>query len=165
LAEIVPVVSESLEAQVRRLLPSQKGFGQDLQASNVIVPIIDLTPTAEGSQLPSFLQTARGFDQTKAQAQGNTATITTTAGFYQLDMFINSGTGSGILEMSDGFSVKEIILMPNSSIFYTGYYVFLPTGYTLQIRSNDASTPVTVDFRQIADVNGNLIQPFGFTPQ
>ena len=49
MAEIVPVVSEALEAQIRDLLPSQRGFGEDLQASNVITPIIDLTAAAEGT--------------------------------------------------------------------------------------------------------------------
>ena len=47
--EIITVNSEALEATVRDLLPSQNGFGSELQASNIITPIIDLTPTAEGS--------------------------------------------------------------------------------------------------------------------
>ena len=62
MAQIKSITSEALEATVRNLLPSQQGFGEDLQAQNVIVPIIDLTPTAEGSQLPTSLQQAYGFD-------------------------------------------------------------------------------------------------------
>jgi len=165
MAQIIPIVSDALQATIRRLLPSQNGFGEDLQAQNVIVPIIDLTPTAEGSNLPGYLQTARGFDQTKVQAQGSTVTVTSTAGFYQLDLFINSGTGSGVLEMSDGFSVKEITLVTGTDVPVRGYYVFVPVGYTLQVRSNSATTPFTCDFRQIADVNGVLSEPFGYTPQ
>ena len=61
MAEIVPVVSEALEAQIRSLLPSQRGFGEDLQASNVIFPIIDLTPAAEGTTVPQYQQQAIAF--------------------------------------------------------------------------------------------------------
>ena len=43
--------SQELETKVRQLLPSQGGAGQgfDLSASTQIVPIIDLTESAEGS--------------------------------------------------------------------------------------------------------------------
>ena len=51
--EITPITSEALQAVIRRLLPSQRGFGDDLQATNLITPIIDLTPTAEGSSIPT----------------------------------------------------------------------------------------------------------------
>jgi len=47
--EIITVNSEELQTQIRDLLPSQNGFGSELQASNVITPIIDLTAAAEGS--------------------------------------------------------------------------------------------------------------------
>ena len=59
--EIISVNSEVLETQIRDLLPSQNGFGSELQASNVITPIIDLTAAAEGSGLGSNLQTAIAF--------------------------------------------------------------------------------------------------------
>ena len=45
--ETAPVTSEALQSTVRRLLPSQQGFGSDLEATNLIQPVIDLTPTAE----------------------------------------------------------------------------------------------------------------------
>ena len=56
--EIITINSEQLEATVRDLLPSQAGFGSELQASNVITPIIDLTATAEGTTTPESLQQA-----------------------------------------------------------------------------------------------------------
>ena len=52
MAQIINITSEALQATIRRLLPSQQGFGEDLQATNVVQPIIDLTPTAEGTVLP-----------------------------------------------------------------------------------------------------------------
>ena len=60
MSQIIRITSEALQATVRRLLPSQQGFGEDLQASNVITPVIDLTPTAEGSQLPIDFARALG---------------------------------------------------------------------------------------------------------
>ena len=55
--------SQLLEDQVRKLLPSQggQGAGFDLSASTQIIPVIDLTESAEGSNLRSDLQTA--FDE------------------------------------------------------------------------------------------------------
>ena len=51
MAQLISITSEALQATIRRLLPSQQGFGEDLQASNVITPVIDVTPTAEGLSL------------------------------------------------------------------------------------------------------------------
>ena len=65
MAQVTSVTSEALQTQIRNLLPSQQGFGEDLQASNVIVPIIDLTATAEGSALPLDLSSAATFESTE----------------------------------------------------------------------------------------------------
>jgi len=45
--------SAALENKINQLLPSQggKGAGFDLSASTQIVPIVDLTETAEGSEV------------------------------------------------------------------------------------------------------------------
>ena len=83
--EITPITSEALQATVRRLLPSQRGFGDDLQATNLIQPVIDLTPTAEGSVLPTQLQNAMAIDSQTAFAIGNTETeIISTPGFFRV---------------------------------------------------------------------------------
>ena len=85
MAQITSVTSEALQASIRRLLPSQQGFGEDLQASNVITPIIDLTPTAEGSSVPQMLQTALAFGSQDTFITVNTNdVIASTAGFYRV---------------------------------------------------------------------------------
>ena len=85
MAQIRPITSEAIEAQIRRLLPSQSGFTEDMQAQNVIVPTIDVTPVAEGSQLPSYLQNALSYGALTAfVARNNTATITNNAGFFRV---------------------------------------------------------------------------------
>ena len=83
--EIITVNSEELQTQIRDLLPSQNGFGSELQATNVITPIIDLTAAAEGSQLRSDLQTAVAFgSQTAFDGTGTTVTVANSPGFYRL---------------------------------------------------------------------------------
>ena len=56
--------SQELEDKIRQLLPSQGGAGAgfDLSASTQIVPIIDLTESAEGSNVREDLQTAMSFN-------------------------------------------------------------------------------------------------------
>ena len=84
--QITSVTSEALQAQLRNLLPSQEGFGTDLMAQNVIVPIIDLTRAAEGSSVPQNLQTSLAFgSQTAFSANNSTVVIANTAGFYRVN--------------------------------------------------------------------------------
>ena len=112
MAEIVPVVSEALEAQVRDLLPSQRGFGEDLQASNVITPIIDLTAAAQGTTTPELLQTALAFgSQTAFSIQNATTTLINTTGSYRV---IGTSNVPGVTPprvttfiMSDGLTNKR----------------------------------------------------------
>ena len=83
--EIITVNSEELQTLVRDLLPSQNGFGSELQASNVITPIIDLTATAEGSTLRSDLQTALAFgNQTSFDARNGTTALANSPGFWRV---------------------------------------------------------------------------------
>ena len=107
MAQITNITSEALQATIRRLLPSQQGFGEDLQASNVITPIIDLTPTAEGSILPSNLQQALGLGGTSTTTSSASDVIANVGGFYRVVIsFVSKQTTgsdiSGRLEVTDG---------------------------------------------------------------
>ena len=55
---------QTLQDKIRAVLPSQGGAGAglDLSASTTIVPIIDLTESAEGSNVRQDLQTALSFN-------------------------------------------------------------------------------------------------------
>ena len=178
MAQIRPVTSEALEAAIRRILPSQNGFGEDLQASNVITPVIDLTPTAEGSVLPYELQTAQAFGSQTAFNLGNTsATLANSPGFWSIRAtwaIVGNTTSFQNIEykLNDGSSTKTIYnfrKLSGSSIgeFLTGdfeFVVFLRAGDSLDVTvSINANT--TGSYRQIADVNGNLVNPSGYTPQ
>ena len=82
--EVITVNSEPLQATIRNLLPSQRGFGSELQASNVITPIIDLTATAEGTTTPESLQQAISFGAVTADNIINTTTaLAASPGFWR----------------------------------------------------------------------------------
>ena len=177
MAEIVPVTSESLEKTIRDLLPSQRGFGEDLQASNVITPIIDLTPTAEGTQTPEFLQRAWDFSTGHNTVTNTTTTIINTPGFWQIDFaIVHNPSGSNqstTISITDGLSSKVIWELNHASgstaavfVSDTSIIAFLRAGDSVSVASLGASgTICDVWYRQVADVNGNTVNPLGFTPQ
>ena len=175
--EIITVNSEALQSQIRDLLPSQNGFGSELQASNVITPIIDLTATAEGSGLPESLQQAISFDsQSTVTANNNTQTIQNTPGFYRLDCSFSLGSNTGgdesaSVQITDGLSVKNILdlhVRDNVSNPAQSYgaiqsiIIFLNTGETAQCVTTDVDCHLTVTSRQIADAQGTLVNPAGY---
>ena len=178
MAEIVPIVSEALEAFVRDNLPSQRGFGEDLQASNVIMPVLDITPTAEGTQTPQYLQTAWDFS-TEHQNFTNLITAGTslisTTGFWKVDFtFVpnTSVTGTRSLRINDGTTSKEIWANKVGTgstaaavILEESFIVFLRAGDSLIWVSDTSSYYADIWWPQVADVNGNLTNPLGFTPQ
>jgi len=176
--QIITVNSEQLEAQIRELLPSQAGFGNELQATNVITPIIDLTPAAEGSNLPVNMQTALSFGSvTFNDVAGATATLESSGGFYRVfgTVVVLNGSGAvtqGDFKINDGSSDKQIysIQTPTASnkLMVSESYdfvVFLAAGHSLKAVSNDANCIITVATRQIATVNGTLVQPAGFVAE
>ena len=177
MAQIRPIVSESLEAQIRSLLPSQNGFTEDLQAQNVIVPVIDLTSAAEGSSTPQNLQTALAFgSQTAFSIQNTTTVIVNNTGFYRIFGVasirnVNSIDQTASFSMSDGLSTKTIWQM-YSDAGATGvitqqfdFVVFIATGESISGIASSNEMRIVGSSRQIANVNGDLVNPSGFSPQ
>lgn len=178
MAQITSVTSESLQAKIRELLPSQQGFGEDLQASNVILPTIDLTAAAEGTQVPTYLQTALAFgSQTSYLVNNGTQTLANTPGFYRVFGVMNvwaqgGSNGGGNLALTDGLATKQIYQIfvdngANTEIMSLDFdfTVFLSTGESLTGTSDAANNFLRVTVRQVADVNGVLVNPSGFSPQ
>lgn len=166
--EVITVNSEALQTQIRDLLPSQNGFGSELQASNVITPIIDLTATAEGSGLPDYLQTSLAFgSQTAFRVENTTTTILNSTGFYRVFGVVSAYSGSAIyFDLTDGFSSKRILEYANiagdverSNI---DFVVFLAAGESLSIQSSASSAIAAGSTRQIATGDGTLIEPSGY---
>lgn len=176
MAQIRQVVSEQLQATIRRLLPSQQGFTEDLQASNVITPIIDLTPSAEGDTLPVDLARAIAFgSQTAFNVRNATSVLVNNTGFYRIfgaaTTDINSSTSTVTFSMSDGLSTKVIWGLEaaingtsdsqTSNVF--DFIVFLDSGDSLSCTASNGGCNAIGSTRQVADINGNIVNPSGFT--
>ena len=166
--EIITVNSEALQTQIRDLLPSQNGFGSELQASNVITPIIDLTATAEGSGLPANLQTALAFgSQTSYFCNNNTVVLENSPGFYRnYGTATVRGAGQITFNLSDGFSTKIIynsvsIAGATYAVNYD-FIVFLAPGESISAISNTTDVILAGSTRQVATGDGTLVQPNGF---
>lgn len=174
---ISTVTSEALQLKLRQLLPSQQGFGTDLSASDTIIPIIDLTASAEGSDVRADLQSAIAFGSNTAfDAQGGTVTIANNAGFTKIQGISNirstNNRETNTISITDGSTTK--ILFEHTFADSDGQYIDSATfEFTVFLRSGDSISAVTDSTnnslngssRQIADVNGVLVQPVGFTPQ
>ena len=79
--------STALEDKINQLLPSQGGkqAGVDLSASTQIIPIVDLTESAEGSNFRQDLQTALSLTSCTAFSVTNTTTtIINTTGYFRI---------------------------------------------------------------------------------
>ena len=178
MTQVINITSEALQATIRNLLPSQQGFGEDLQASNVIVPSIDLTPTAEGSILRQDLQRAFGFGTSFLNTGNNTETIASTPGFYALAGAVCyedvSSNASAEINLDDGTSTQRIFKLDilggtvgnsDARIVPFEFTVFLRAGDIVTQTTSSLSVIMNTASRQIADVNGNLINPLGFVSQ
>jgi len=174
---ISSVTSETLQLKLRQLLPSQQGFGTDLTAQDTIVPIIDLTAAAEGSDVPEYLQRAWDFNTGHlSKNTTGTSTIISNTGFWQIGLTssINfGGTGSfALVGISDGATTQTIWQFENdgaqgndtNSLVQDTFTVFLDAGKSCFVQINDINNPLNVWYRQVADVNGTLVQPVGFSP-
>ena len=166
--------SQELEDKVRNLLPSQGGAGAgfDLSASTQIIPIIDLTESAEGSNLRQDLQSSISFDSaTVFNVNNTTTTVITNTGYWRIiGGCVLDGTGTptqnGQIILNDGTSDKVVwgyeepasvtgVQNYSTNVDYT---VFLPAGHSLKI-SATSNARFRGSVRQIADIAGQLVNP------
>lgn len=160
------------------MFPAQAGAEliQDLYASGVIVPTIDFTSIAEGSFLPEPLQQAWDFSTGNAEIQNTTTTLITTPGFWLVDLTcqMHSDTAAKFCEVrvTDGFTNKRVwrLSLPAYGSFNAPFIteserfvVFLRTGDSLIGQSSANGQIIDIWYRQIASVNGVLVNPLGFS--
>lgn len=172
------ITSEALEAKFRSVFPSQGGaeLVDDLYASGVITPVIDFSSVAEGTSLSAQLQTAWDFSTGSAQIINATSTIISNTGFWKVGVSFatqdNTATvRNSRLELFDGATAKPIwaesVSTTNQNDFgivgAVEFVVFLRSGDILRGVSPSTADVIDVWYRQIADVNGNLVNPLGFT--
>jgi|TARA_A100001015_G_C15008350_1_gene721841 hypothetical protein len=161
------IKSDKIESRFDQLFPSQGGAGQgiDLSASTQIIPIIDLTESAEGSSTSQLLQDAYSHSNTTFNSVSNTTTnLVTTTGFYRALGTMNIfGAGVGAIQITDGVTIKKIYdargnAQSNDHERFD-FVVKLEAGDTLQALSTATLVTINVSTRQLADINGNLINP------
>lgn len=179
--QVKSITSEALEAAYRNLTPSQQGFTEDLMASNTIIPILDLTASAEGTTTPSYLTRAWDYSTGSAKVDGPTpATLVTVPGFWQINAIYTADTATlsvstpvmANLSLTDGVTPKTVWELYRSnantdseSTILDAFVVFVASGYSLTAYTQGTGKILAVQYRQIADVNGNIINPLGYTPQ
>jgi hypothetical protein len=168
------IKSQQIEDKINQLLPSQGGFapGVDFSASTTVIPIVDLTETAEGSNLRQDLQTALSLDSISAfNVVNTTTTLVNTPGYYRIfGMFTGKNATSAVesadLKLTDGISSKTIVTfrlrqlgseINNLNAF--DFIVFLEAGESITATSTDANVFVSGNTRQVADLQGNLVNP------
>ena len=171
------VTSESLQLKLRQLLPSQQGFGTDLSASDTIIPIIDLTAAAEGSDVRADLQSALAFGSVTAfLVKDTTTTLINTAGFYRVfgnySFETQANEVNADFSLSDGAADKKIISWKTDNgsgtaahIQQFDFVVYLRAGDSLKATTDYGRAELAGCTRQVADNNGTLVQPVGFNPQ
>ena len=165
--------SQELENKVRELLPSQGGAGAgfDLSASTQIIPIIDLTESAEGSNVRQDLQTSFTLDNiTDFSIIETSADIVNNTGYWRVfgtsyNIMSSSATRTATIRVTDGVTTKNIFAnltaAGTANLLQTLTYDFivkLNSGDTLQ----GSCTPgcgLNGAIRQIASIDGTLISP------
>ena len=164
--------SQELQDKVSNLLPSQGGAGAgfDLSASTQIIPIIDLTESAEGSNVRADLQTALSHASVTTFAVNNTTTtIITNTGYFRIYGSFNANndgaTANGKIQLNDGSTTKTIQEFEsftkaneNSVVVPFDLVVFCKAGDSVLIVAA-VDTFMNGCSRQIADINGSLVNP------
>lgn len=165
--------SQELENKIRDLLPSQGGAGAgfDLSASTQIVPIIDLTESAEGSNVRADLQTALSHDTVTAFSVSNTTTtVVNNTGYFRIfgQISLAAAATESLVSfiLNDGASDKVIYTISTNNITvgdFAGssfdFNVFLGAGDSLKILSSNATSQCIGSTRQIASIDGTLVNP------
>lgn len=167
------IKSQALEDKIRQLLPSQGGqqAGVDLSASTTVIPIVDLTESAEGSNLRQDLQRSLSHGNVTAFTVSDiaTTTIINTTGYYNItgNVVVNAISANPVVQfqLSDGFSSK-IFNQFFSNNLTAGTFQIVPFNYDLFIGSGEsfiisstASGRTVGAYRQIASVDGTLVDP------
>jgi len=175
MAQEFTINSTAIETKINQLLPSQGGFGAgvDFSASTMVIPIVDLTESAEGSGLRVDLQSALSHDSATTFSVANaTTTVINTTGYWRVFGCCsyrsgNTATVLGEIILNDGATNKTVWAYQQSSTgTVTGgdnsnfdVIVFLSAGDSLIIKSSQTLLFLNGSVRQLADISGNLVNP------
>ena len=168
------IKSADLESKIRELLPPQGGLGAgfDLSASTQIVPIVDLTESAEGSNVRADLQTALSFNDITSFDVGNTTTtIINNTGYYRVfgnvsGVSPSSSATNGQIRLNDGVTLKQVVeykmyatSTETNVLIPFDFMVFLPAGHSLEVETTSTAMAISGCTKLIATIDGVLTQP------
>jgi hypothetical protein len=159
--------SQELEDKVRQLLPSQGGAGAgfDLSASTQIIPIIDLTESAEGSNLREDLQSSFSLTSiTHTETTNATKNLVTNTGYFRVYGTVTTYAFSDCrIELTDGTTTKKIFNFSGGNTVNTteffDFNVLLQAGDILRAVTTNTSGLIYSTTRQIATIDGILVNP------
>lgn len=173
MAQEFVIKSQAIEDKINQLLPSQGGFqpGVDFSASTMVMPIIDLTETAEGSQVREDLQKASSLNRSTVFAVNNsTATPINTTGYYEViytsTILYAAGTQiSNHISVTDGITSKKIVEHKSetsssavASTIHGKCMIFLAAGDSITVTSGSGNSHLNGSIIQVADLSGNLTE-------
>ena len=167
------VTNETLQRKVAEILPSQGGAGAgfDLSASTQIVPIVDLTESAEGSNVRADLQTAISYKNSTNHTISNAtnSVIINNTGYYKVFGYITTLTPTSgsrrdaSINLYDGSVYKAFLevrgyVSTNAENIITPYdfTVFIGAGESLVATAANNVAIIGVS-RQIATIDGVLV--------
>ena len=165
--------SQELEDKIRLLLPSQGGAGAgvDLSASTQIIPIVDLTQSAQGSNLRQDLQVAISQStSTTFVVENTTSTIISNTGFFRVFgtscVLTSTSTKQAFFTLTDGVTDKTLyyfVYFGSSNVQNLvnpfDFVVFLKAGDSMKIQAIGADFGILGSTRQIATIGGELVNP------
>ena len=168
---------EAIEEDLNSNFPSQGQGNPPLyySLSETVVPTYSINPVAEGSTLRNDLQTAWDFGTGTVSVNNSTSNVITTTGFWRVRVsgYLNLSTAGaqGItVALTDGLSTKNIWTLndtPNGAnadqvVDSVDFVIFVNTGITVTATATDQAE-INLFYRQIADINGNLTNPLGWS--
>ena len=178
----IPFVSEDFQRAFRNQFPSQTSTGRDLHVSDVVIPIVDFTPTSSGASLPQNLRFANsaGTSYKLFDAAITREDVITSSGFYLIrGNFTAQVTGTDYanfdIDLQDKSTSTVITVLQLSELYAGGgvndfeFIVYVTPENKVTVDTNITGTSTRLrlffSYQQIADVNGNLTNPVGYSPQ
>ena len=164
MAQEFTIKSQDIEDKINQLLPSQGGFqpGVDFSASTMVIPIVDLTETAEGSSLRQDLQTSLSLTSvTFNRVSNTTTTLVNTPGYYRVFGLLSAASSTCRIQITDGITTKSVLQKDGTTSTTNNFdfVVKLEAGDSLTAFTGGTAGVIQVSTRQIADINGNLVNP------
>mgnify|MGYP001502302978 FL=1 len=169
---------EAIEEDLNSNFPSQGQGNPPLyySLSEVVVPTYSINDVTDGTSLPESLQQAWDFSTGANQVINTNTDIITNPGFWLLQGAITTSDSSASVENGD---IRIIDSTPTTKVIFRNatdgnntdaenrnnfsFIVFLRSGDKVNVLSSYNRVVVDIAYRQIADVNGNLVNPLGFS--